>query len=243
MPSIKFSNVSVEYPLFRTASAMSIRSDMVKALTGGVLTVTRGSSPLVVRALSQVSFDIVKGDIVGFVGHNGSGKTTLLRTIMGIYKPIQGCVDINGKVKSLIDISAGLEPELSGTENIKRLLLLHGYSKDVFIENCEKIINFSGLGDYINLPVQTYSSGMMMRLLYSVMMYESTDIMLMDEFFSVGDKDFSKKVERDIHEKISNTSILVIATHNYETVKKYCNRVFKMENGKVEECSVESFTI
>lgn len=243
MPSIKFSNVSIEYPLYCTASAMSIRSDMVKALTGGVLRQSKGSSPLVVRALSQVSFDIAKGDIVGFVGHNGSGKTTLLRTIMGIYKPIEGCVHVNGKVKSLIEIGAGLEPELSGVENIKRLLLLSGNGKDTFIKNYQSIVNFSGLGNYVHLPVQTYSSGMMMRLLYSVMMYESADIMLMDEFFSVGDKDFSKKVERDIHEKISNTSILVIATHNYQTVKKYCNRVFKMENGKVTECSVASFSM
>ncbi len=186
------------------------------------------------EAVRGVSFDIKKGEIVGLIGKNGSGKSTLLRSIAGIFSPDSGVIETNGNNVSLLSIGVGFQNELTGRDNIFLSGLLMGFSKEQIQEKYEEIVRFSELGSFINAPVKTYSSGMHSKLAFSITAVLETDIMLIDEVLSVGDRKFKKKSYAKMQELISHEDrTVVIVSHSSDTIKKLCNRVIWLNDGKI----------
>lgn len=200
--------------------------------TGGRISRDAGRG-VTVRALDGIDLDIREGERIGLTGHNGSGKSTLLRVLAGVYEPTEGRLEVCGRVASLLDISIGMDVEASGLENIFLKGLLLGFSRNDIQQKVEEIMDFSGLGDYIDMPVRTYSSGMVMRLAFSIATSIEADILLMDEWLSVGDADFVKKAEDRLKSLIHQTPILVIASHSKEILQEVCSRVMRLEGGKI----------
>jgi ABC-type polysaccharide/polyol phosphate transport system ATPase subunit len=237
MAKIILSNVCLDYPVFN-AGSISLRQRILHAATGGRLAKNE-TKAVIVRALSGINLDINAGDRVGVLGHNGAGKTTLLRCLSGVFAPTTGTITREGTVAAFIEVAAGLEPELSGYDNIRRLLLLRGiYRSDEMSRLVKSVEAFSELGDFLKLPVRTYSSGMQMRLIFSAATAVVPDIMIMDEFFSVGDEDFREKADRRLKENIDQASILVFASHSVELLKAMCNRFVELQNGQLREISL-----
>ena len=231
---IVLENVSLEYPVYNSGS-FSLRHKLINAATGG--RIFKGTSNIMlVRALSGINLNINRGDRVGIVGHNGAGKTTMLRCISGIYKPTSGSIHRSGSLGTYLEIGAGLDPELTGFQNIRRLLILRGiYQKKALDRYIKDIVEFSELSDFLNLPVRTYSSGMQMRLIFSTVTAVTSEIMVMDEFFGTGDSSFQKKATERLTKNIDQASILVFASHDIGLLKKLCNRFYRLTNGTLEE--------
>ncbi len=231
MTHIKLRNVSLEFPVV-SESGSSIRNQLVRLTTGGKITKNHNKTVLV-KALNDVSLEIKDGDRVGLVGHNGSGKSTLLRVLAGVYTPTQGECLINGEVRSLFELGVGLDHELSGIENINRLFRLNGFPLDGLKEGCAEIESFSGLGGYLRLPVRTYSSGMQLRLLFAISTLYPSDILLIDEVFGVGDSDFQEKAKVRLVEMMDRSSVVVLASHSNEIIRKFCNKIVTLSAGSV----------
>lgn len=232
---IIFDDVLVEYTIYQSKN-LSLANNLLRIGTGGKISKESNKAP-VIRALDSVSFEIKKGDAVGLLGHNGAGKSTLLRTIAGIYKPIKGNVEVQGKISTIIDLGAGIQNELNGRENILRMGLLQGHSLIDLEEKIEGIIEFSQLGNFIDMPVRTYSSGMVMRLMFAVSTAFQPDILLLDEMFSTGDKNFRNQAKERMESIINNSDIFVFASHSMEMLKNLCNRFFELEHGNLKEIS------
>lgn len=202
--------------------------------TGGLIE-KEARQNTVVTALKNVSFSLKNGDAVGLIGHNGSGKSTLLRTMAGIYQPASGLIKRRGKTATVFEIGAGLEPELSGYENIINLGMLMGLSSIEAKALTPDIEEFTELGDFLQLPVRTYSSGMTMRLMFAIATSISPEILLIDEMFSTGDINFQQKSKLRIQKLIGSAQIFAFASHDLELIKTYCNRIFKLEHGQLTE--------
>lgn len=233
MVKLEFRNVTVRYAVYNSRS-QSLRNQLVNIGTGGRLS-QEVHNTVSVTALDNVSFLLGRGDRLGLVGHNGAGKTTMLRTMAGIYQPVGGKVLREGRTSTIIEIGAGMDTELSGLENIMRMSLLLGQTREKIQEVTPKIVEFTDLGDYLAMPVRTYSSGMIMRLMFAVATSIQPDILLIDEMFGTGDADFQVRAERRMHELIESASIFVFASHAPELIRRYCNRVFRLKHGNVEE--------
>lgn len=233
MAHIHASGVVIEFPLFGSIHR-SLKSTVLHVATGGRLA-TDAAHRMVVRALDGVSFDIRPGDRVGLVGHNGAGKTTLLRALSGVYEPIRGVLDISGRVASLLDLHLGVDPDASGLENIQLRGVLAGLQPAEIRAKTAEIAQFTELGQYLDMPVRTYSSGMQLRLLFAVVTSIDADILLMDEWLSVGDAEFAKKASQRLEELVERTPILVLASHSLELIHKVCNRILRLEHGALVE--------
>ena len=239
MAHIIFDNVTLQYPIYISRS-MSLRNHLVRIGTGGMI--SQDSKDIVtIKALDQVSFSLQDGDAIGLVGHNGAGKTTMLRTMAGIYKPISGRVDIQGSVSTIIDLGAGLDPELSGYENINRMGMLLGSTLADMEARLDDIERFTELGEFLSVPVRTYSSGMMMRLMFAVATSVRPEILLIDEMFSTGDADFQKKARLRMTDLIDSSKIFVFASHEPELIRAFCKRVFRLEHGRLTEIGINDF--
>ncbi|MFM7011321.1 MAG: ABC transporter ATP-binding protein [Betaproteobacteria bacterium] len=210
----------------------------MRVATGG--SIEKDSRTTVITALKDVSFTLKDGDAVGLIGHNGAGKSTLLRTMAGIYPPSSGKVLCQGKTSTVFEIGAGLDPELSGYDNIIHLGMMMGLSYSEAKALTPDIEEFTELGDFLQLPIRTYSSGMTMRLMFAVATAVTPEILLLDEMFSTGDAGFQEKSQSRIHKIIEGSKIFVFASHDMELIKKYCNRVFKLEHGQLMEVPVET---
>lgn len=232
MAQVQFIQAGVEIPIFN-ATSRSLKTRLLRMATGSKLS-TSHNGHVVVRALHDLNFTLHDGDRVGLVGHNGAGKSTLLRVLSGVYYPTSGRFVSQGRVASLIDVSAGIDHEATGRENIFLRGALLGFSKKAVAAKLDEIIEFSELGDFIDVPVRTYSSGMHMRLAFSVSTVIQPEILLMDEWLSVGDDDFRLKAETRLTDLVKSTKILVIASHSKELITKTCNRVLWLENGGVK---------
>ena len=232
MATIKFDNASVDIPIYN-ANSRSLKGSIVNVATGGQLGANAQGS-VVVKALDALTFSIKDGDKVALLGHNGAGKSTLLRVLSGVYHPTSGSVIVAGEVGSLIDISLGIDSEATGRENIYLRGALLGLSRSKMKSLIEEIIEFSELGGFVDMPVRTYSSGMHLRLAFSVSTIVRPEILLMDEWLSVGDEDFVRKAEARLEEIVNSTDILVIATHSRDLVLKTCNRVIWLEHGRIK---------
>lgn len=204
LASIKLSNVSVELPIYNS-TARSFRNVIISSAVGGLI--KPQGSIVHIRSLNNVSFELKQGDRLGVSGHNGAGKTTLLRVLAGAYAPTSGSVSVHGRVVSFIDIMLGMDVEYSGEENVFIRGLLYGLKKSTITRKLDDIVAFSGLEDFIRLPMRTYSSGMMMRLAFAIATSIEADIVLMDEWLSVGDADFAKRAEARLDEYLRNIGI------------------------------------
>lgn len=186
----------------------------------------------VIRAVDDVSFQVEQGKILGIVGRNGSGKTTLLRSIAGIFRPDEGYIDTKGNRVSLMAIGIGFNPNNTGRENILKSGMLLGCELDYVKAHMDEIIEFSELGDFIERPVRTYSSGMYSKLSFAVTAILDTDIMLVDEVLSVGDEHFRQKSYKKMEELMMSNRTVLIVSHATDTLKKFCDQVLWINDGK-----------
>lgn len=223
--------ISIDFPVFEN-SHRSLKNKVINLTTGGRIGGNSGKHP-VVRALNNISFQIKEGDRVGLVGHNGSGKTTLLRVLSGVYVPFSGTLKVLGRVVSLLDLSMGMDPDASGFENIYLRGIMDGLKPTQIRCKVDEIADFTGLGDYLNFPVRTYSSGMQLRLAFAVSTSVDADILLMDEWLSVGDSEFSQKAATRLDSLINKASILVLASHSPELISRVCNRKIHLQHGSI----------
>ena len=184
-------------------------------------------------ALSGINLSVKKGDIVGIIGPNGCGKTTLLRTICGIYHPDEGSVMASGRISTLLSLGTGFNNDLNGKDNIRLNGLTIGMTLDEIEEKIPAIIEFADIGDHINMPMKYYSSGMISRLSFSIVLSMKPDILLIDEIFSVGDLSFTQKSEKALQDLLAMTNCQLIVTHNLDLVRDHCNRAIFMESGKI----------
>lgn len=184
-------------------------------------------------ALNNVCINIYKGQKVGIIGHNGSGKTTLLKIIAGITSPTKGTVRRFGKTISLIDLTAGFHPDLTGEENVYLNGLLIGMGKKELIEKYEDIVAFADIGSFINSPFYTYSDGMKLRLGFSVAIHANPDILVLDEGISAGDVNFQKKVGDRIERMFREDKTIIVVSHWLEYLEKHCDRFLLFENGNL----------
>lgn len=232
MAFISLKNVSVNFPIYG-AGAASFKKTLAASVTGGRFGKETGVN--VVQALSNIDLELKSGDRLGLIGHNGAGKSTLLRALAGVYEPSSGEFVRQGSVSSLIDPSLGIEPDATGVENIMLRGLVMGMSKRQIDELTPGICEFSGLGEYVNMPVRTYSTGMLMRLAFSISTSIEADILLMDEWLSVGDAEFTGKAEQRMKDVVAKSGILVLASHSPDLIAKECNRVIHLEHGRIVE--------
>lgn len=224
-------NVCVDFPIYNTVGR-SLKIHLMQAATGGRM----GSNErghVVVQALQNICLDLKEGDRLGVIGHNGAGKSTLLRVISGVYEPTAGFLDVKGKVTSMIDLSLGMDGEATGIENIYLRGALLGLNRRWLSSKVSDIVDFAGLGDFIRMPMRTYSTGMQMRLAFSIATLTQPEILVMDEWLTVGDAEFNEKAQERLREIVHKTSILVIATHSPELVGHVCNRMIRLERGSL----------
>ena len=236
MAYIEARDVVVEFPIYNVAQS-SLKQAVLRAATGGTLA-RDSANRVIVRALDGVSFQLREGDRVGLFGPNGSGKTSLLRTLSGIYEPLHGRLETRGRIVTLLDFSFGIDVEATGYDNILLRGIMMGLHPQEISRKVDDIAEFTELGDYLHMPVRTYSSGMQLRLAFAVSTSVEADILLMDEWLSVGDETFAEKASRRLHDLVSRSSILVMASHSPALIESVCNRMFRMERGRIVEQSV-----
>jgi lipopolysaccharide transport system ATP-binding protein len=228
---LRLQGVDVHIPVYN-ANSRSLKTALVRAATGAALS-SRGGGPVLVKALQDVTFSAEEGDKIGIVGHNGAGKTTLLRVLVGAYIPSAGRVTSNGLITSLININFGFDMEETGRKNIFLRAAYMGENKTQTQEKLDEILRFADLGSFIDLPMRTYSTGMQLRLAFAVATSFTPEILLMDEWMSVGDEDFRVKAQKRLLELVDATKILIIASHSKETLEQHCNRIIWLRHGEV----------
>jgi len=231
MIAISVNGLGVDFPVY-DVRARSLRNTLLNASVGTSIS-KNTNDVVVVNALNNISFELESGDRLALVGHNGSGKSTLLRCLAGAYEPIRGEVCVQGKIASLFDLSLGIDPELTGFDNIMLRGMYSGLPRDVVAGKIEEIARFSELGDFLNLPLRTYSSGMQLRLAFAVSTAFEADILLADEIIGVGDAAFVQKSQERLKSRISGEGILVLASHSIEVLRQYCNQGLWLVNGEV----------
>lgn len=231
MARILLKDCSLHLPIYGTINR-SLKGAMLASATGGRVA-TESRDIVVIEALKSVDLDIQPGDRVGIMGHNGAGKTSLLRLLAGIYEPTSGQATVEGKVSSLLDVTLGMDFEATGHENILLRGLMQGLDVDEIARLTPSIIEFSGLGEFLNVPVRTYSSGMVLRLAFSIITSVPAEILLMDEWLSVGDADFVQRAENRLKSLVQEASILVLASHSRDVIQHLCNVHITMEHGEV----------
>src|SRR4030081_1142796 len=231
MAFLRLRNLSVEFPIYQ-GSSRSLKKLLVATTTQGNLA-RDATHRINVRALNDINLDIEDGDRVGLIGANGAGKTTLLRILAGIYLPTRGQVYSSGKVSALLDVSVGLNPEATGRENI----ILRGMYMNIHPREMrarvDDIAAFTELGAYLDMPTRTYSSGMMIRLGFAVSTCVPPEILVMDEWLSAGDASFLEKAQRRMETFVGSSSILVLASHSADLLRKWCNRGILLQHGRI----------
>ncbi|WP_454970480.1 ABC transporter ATP-binding protein [Dorea sp.] len=184
-------------------------------------------------ALQNIDFHVGRGEAVGLVGRNGSGKSTLLKTIAGVLKPTKGSVAVKGTVAPMIELGAGFDMDLTATENVFLNGAILGYPKEMLEENMQKIIDFSELKDFMDVPIKNFSSGMFARLGFAVATIYTPDILIVDEILSVGDWQFQAKCHRRIQEMLEQGTTLLFVSHSMDQVKEVCNRAILLDHGHI----------
>lgn len=233
MPGVHIAlhDVHVDFPIYGTRHR-SLKNVVLRAATGGLIAEDAGKH-VSVKALNGVSFELREGDRLGIVGHNGSGKSTLLRVLAGAYEPVLGRVNVRGRVASMLDITLGLDYEATGYENIYLRGVIMGFTPRQIEPLVGEIIAFSELGDYIDMPMRTYSSGMGMRLAFAVSTCVRADIVLMDEWLAVGDEAFRHKAQNRLATLVNEAKILVLASHDESLIRSNCNKLMRLSHGQI----------
>jgi ABC-2 type transport system ATP-binding protein/lipopolysaccharide transport system ATP-binding protein len=231
MAFIELQSVTLDLPIF-DVQGRSLKKQVLNM--GRRNRIAEGNDGvIVVRALDEVSFRFERGDRVGLIGHNGAGKSTLLRAMAGIYPPTAGQLLREGKVVPLLDIGLGMDENSTGMQNIRLRGLLLGMSDEEIRSKQREIAEFCELGDYLDLPIRTYSSGMKVRLAFAVSTAVDAEILLLDEVMGVGDASFMHKAEARLADLHSRAEIVVLAMHSNSEIRKVCNKVLWMERGRV----------
>ena len=231
MVYVRAEHITCEFPIY-SASMRSLKHRVVNLGSGGMLS-RDANNRLSVVALRDVSLSLNVGDRVGLVGRNGAGKTTLLRVLAGVYEPSVGALHCQGQIASLFDVMLGMAPEGTGYENIQRQGRLLGMSHAQVASKMDDIVAFTELGDYLAVPVRTYSSGMRLRLAFAISTAIDPEILLMDEWISVGDAQFLQKAQARLESLVRRSGILVIASHSNDLIRRTCNRVIHLEQGQI----------
>ena len=241
MALIKLENVGVHFmvPELKSAGLMgsgglmkSMKTRVQKMTLGGALGEKHGK--VGVTALDGISLTLQDGDRLGLMGHNGAGKTTLLRVLASILPPTDGRIRIEGHISALTSISLGMDGYASGYENIRRRARYMGCSEAEIDEQFDEIAAFSELGDYLALPMNSYSSGMRVRLSFAIATAFHPDVLILDEWLSAGDARFKQKASDRMHDLIKNTGIVAFASHNLDMLQSICNKGLLLEHGKVK---------
>ncbi|MCG4257434.1 ABC transporter ATP-binding protein [Acetobacter senegalensis] len=231
MAGITVQDLDVSFPLYH-GTARSLRKTMQASLGSRFMQDRRDR--VVVQALRDISFTLNPGDRLGLVGGNGAGKTTLLRALAGIYEPVKGSVTVEGNIGTLLDPSLGMNNELTGRENIHLRGMFAGLSKSQIQTVEEDVEAFAGLGSFMDLPVQTYSSGMMVRLSFGLATAIMPDVLLMDEWFMAGDASFRQRARSRLETLVSKADILVLSSHMADVMAEWCNRLIWLDGGKIK---------
>jgi lipopolysaccharide transport system ATP-binding protein len=226
--SISCRDLSLRFPVYGV-DAKSLKKHLAKIAVGGRLGSHHGTTE--VTALSHLDLELKAGDRLGLIGHNGSGKTTLLRALSGAYEPDEGAVEVEGRIAALLDLNLGIDPAATGFDNIRLRGRIAGLTSREVDERMDEIAEFSGLGPFLAMPVKTYSAGMQARLAFAAATAVEADVLLMDEWISVGDADFQKLAHRRLLKLVERAGILVLASHDLELVRLYCNKVMRLEGG------------
>ena len=231
MASISLEQVTIEFPIYN-ARGRSLTGELFRRTVGGIIKSDKAHNVSIV-ALREISLELADGDRLGLIGHNGAGKSTLLRVFAGIYEPLSGRVQIQGSVASLTDLTMGMNMEATGYENI----MLRGVFLGLQVKEIRRMIPeieaFTELGEFLELPLRTYSSGMLLRLAFAVTTAIVPEILIMDELIGAGDAAFVSKATARLNQMIGNSRILVIASHSVETIRRFCNKAALMETGRI----------
>lgn len=232
MASVQLTNVSVDFPVYNV-NARSLKKKFLRLATGG--NVSRDANEhVMVKSLNNISLKLQHGDRVGLIGHNGAGKSTLLKLLATIYEPTSGELTIEGNVSPMLSLMHGIEAEFTGYENIVQRGIILGLTRQQIRAQCDDIAEMTGLGDYLYMPVRTYSSGMMVRLAFAISTCINPDILLIDEIFGAGDAAFMTKARKKMVDLLDQSSIVVIATHSDELIKEFCNKAVLLEGGQIK---------
>lgn len=234
MTRISLNKVVIDFPVpaLRARSLKSILIGKVKNVGGNLR--DSGTVVPVVRALDGIDLELKEGDRLGLVGPNGAGKTTFLRVLSGVYPPVAGSIEISGSLVPMFDIGIGLDDESTGFENIVTRGLIMGLSEREIDERLDDIADFSELGPYLHMPIRTYSAGMTLRLMFSIATSIQGNIVLMDEWISVGDQSFKDKANARLRALTDKAGILVIASHDSHFLRETCNLGLHLEEGKIK---------
>jgi ABC-type polysaccharide/polyol phosphate transport system ATPase subunit len=233
-PVLGLDHVSVSFPVYQGGSR-SLKKSLLSLGSAGRIA-RDANDRITIEALRDVSLSLQSGDRLALIGANGAGKTTLLRVMAGIYEPVAGTVSVRGRISPMFDIGLGIDSDLSGYDNIRIRGLLLGLSSPQIEQALPDIAEFTELGDYLDMPVRTYSSGMMLRLTFAVATCFEPEILLMDEWILAGDAHFITKAQARIDSFVQKASVLVLASHNLEVCRRWCNRGLWLQQGQVRAC-------
>jgi len=232
MAHLILKNVGLSFPTQQRADKGAPQSGQAPDVAGNLVR-TRGGK-LAIQALQDVSVELQDGGRLGIIGSNGSGKTTLLRVMAGIYAPTSGSVDVSGRVATMFSLGLGMQPDASGLRNIYLSGLVSGASRRQIRQLLPGIIEFTELGDYLNMPLRTYSQGMAMRLKFACATAFQPDILLLDEWIGAGDEEFQTKAQERMSTMLSDSGIVVLATHNIALMRSIVDTVIWLEKGVVQ---------
>lgn len=230
MIRVSIEHASVSFPVFNVNAKSLVNKVMHRAVGSQV---TARNEVVYVDALKEIQLSFQPGDRVGLIGHNGAGKSTLLKLIAQIYEPTVGRVETVGSIGSLFDLTSGMNTEATAEENVYLRGMLLGKSKKEIKENIGAVIEFTELAEYFYMPIRTYSSGMLVRLAFSLATVEAPDILLVDEVFGAGDQAFVQKAKKRMTDLFEASHIVVFASHNIDLLKQFCNKAVWLDNGAV----------
>ena len=230
--SITITDLTMRFPVYGV-DAKSLKKHLARVAVGGRLEKTHGVTE--VTAISHLNLNLKAGDRLGLIGHNGSGKTTLLRALSGAYEPDEGSIEVRGRIAPLLDLSLGIDPTATGLENIRLRGRIAGLSSREIEEKMDEIGAFTGLGPFLAMPLKTYSAGMQARLAVAVATAVDADVLLMDEWIAVGDAQFQKIAHQRLLSLVERAGILVLASHDLDLIRLYCNKVMRMDAGVASE--------
>lgn len=227
-PYIRMTSVNLRY------ASVAFKERSLKAVLAGLFRGRNSRAEVQdVHALKDITLEIRGGERVGLLGHNGAGKSTFLRTVAGLYPVSSGHVEVAGEVRSLFDLSLGFEPDATGRENILYRGLLLGLSPAFMREKESEIVDFAGLGEFIDYPIKTYSAGMQVRLAFAISTAAGGDVLLLDEVIGAGDANFMEKAKRRIGELVENAEIVLLASHDFGALTNFCQRGLVFHHGEI----------
>jgi ABC-type polysaccharide/polyol phosphate transport system ATPase subunit len=239
--SIEARDIHVEFPLygqryrslrnFLIPQALAPRRPVPAAVGGAIEAEISGK--VVIKAIDGLSFALKEGDRLGIMGHNGAGKTTLLRVLAGVYEPTRGELLTQGAVTPMFSLNDGMDPDATGYENIWLRSAVLGFDRDFTARHIDDIAEFSELGDYLDMPVRTYSSGMFVRLGFAIATSLDPQILIMDEMIGAGDAKFFSRAQGRLKQMIERTGILIVATHSPDILSLWCNKAMLLNHGKL----------